>query len=63
MHPSGPFWKGVAMKVLLVVLSRHHGIREIARVIAKVLDARMQTPRQTDKEELQEFDLIGFGSG
>jgi flavodoxin len=64
MHPSGPFWKGVAMKVLLVVLSRHHrNTEKIARVFAEVFDARVKHPRQTDKEELQEFDLIGFGSG
>ena len=52
------------MKVLLVVSSYHHkNTEKIADVFAEVLDARMKTPRQTDLEELRDFDLIGFGSG
>ncbi len=63
IHP-GFFVKGVVMKVLLVVHSFHHGnTAKIAEVFAKVLGARMRTPRQIDGEELQDYDLIGFGSG
>ena len=52
------------MKVLLVVLSHHHrNTEKIADVFARVLDARTKTPRQTDKEELQDYHLMGFGSG
>jgi flavodoxin len=31
--------------------------------MAKVLDAEVKTPQQTYPEELQEYDLVGFGSG
>ena len=31
--------------------------------MAKVLDAQVKTPQQTTPEELQQFDLVGFGSG
>ncbi len=31
--------------------------------MAKVLDAQIKTPQQTNPEELQQFDLVGFGSG
>jgi flavodoxin len=52
------------MKSLLVLFSYHHNNTEkIANVIAKVLDAQIKTPQQTDPEELQEYSLIGFGSG
>jgi len=52
------------MKCLLVLFSHHHNNTEkIARVFAKVLDAQIKTPQQTNPEELQEYDLIGFGSG
>jgi len=52
------------MKVLLVVSSYHHkNTEKIAGVFARVFDARMKPPRQTDKEELRELDLVGFGSG
>ncbi len=52
------------MNVLLVVSSYHHrNTEKIAGVFARVFDARMKTPRQTDKEELRDFDLVGFGSG
>jgi len=52
------------MKSLLVLLSYHHkNTEKIAKVIAGVLDAQIKTPQQTDPQELQEYDLVGFGSG
>jgi len=52
------------MKSLLVLFSYHHNNTEkIAKVFAKVLDAQIRTPQQINSEELQEYDLIGFGSG
>ncbi len=52
------------MNVLLVVSSFHHkNTEKVAGVFARVFDARVKTPRQTDKEELRDFDLTGFGSG
>ena len=52
------------MKSLLVLFSYHHNNTEkIANVFAKVLDAEIKTPLQIKPEELQEYSLIGFGSG
>ena len=52
------------MKSLLVLLSYHHNnTQKIANVFAKILDAQIKTPQQIDPEELQEYGLIGFGSG
>ncbi len=52
------------MKSLLVLFSYHHNNTEkIANVFAKVLDAKIKTPQQIDPEELQEYGLVGFGSG
>jgi len=52
------------MKSLLVLFSYHHNNTEkIANVIAKVLNAQIKTPQQVDTDELQGYDLIGFGSG
>ena len=52
------------MKSLLVLYSYHHNNTEkIANVFAKVLDAQIKTPQQVSPEELQEYSLIGFGSG
>jgi len=52
------------MKSLLVLFSYHHNNTEkIANVFAKVLDAKIKTPQQVDPEELQEYGLVGFGSG
>ena len=36
---------------------------KVANVIAKVFDAKVKTPKQTDPDELQDYDLIGFGAG
>ena len=52
------------MKSLLVLFSYHHkNTEKIAKVFAKVLDAQIKTPQQIILEELQEYNLIGFGSG
>ncbi|TFH14640.1 flavodoxin [Candidatus Bathyarchaeota archaeon] len=52
------------MKSLLVLFSIHHNsTKKIANVFAKVLEAQIKTPPQINPEELQEYDLIGFGSG
>jgi len=52
------------MKSLLVVFSYHHkNTEKIANVFARVLKAQIKTPQQIDPEELQEYNLIGFGSG
>jgi len=54
----------IVMKSLLVLYSYHHNNTEkIANVFAKVLDVQIKTPQQINPEELQEYNLIGFGSG
>lgn len=51
-------------KSLIVLVSYHHNNTEkIAKTIAKVLDAEIKTPDQINPEEIQEYDLVGFGSG
>jgi flavodoxin len=52
------------MRSILVLFSYHHNNTEkVAKVFAEVLDAQIKTPQQTSPEELQKYDLIGFGSG
>ncbi|MBY9019199.1 MAG: flavodoxin family protein [Candidatus Lokiarchaeota archaeon] len=52
------------MKSHLVLFSYHHkNTEKIAKVFAKVLDAQIKTPQQINPEELQDYNLIGFGSG
>ncbi len=52
------------MKTLLVLYSYHHmNTEKVAKVFAKVLDAPIKTPQQINPKELQEYDLMGFGSG
>ena len=52
------------MKSILVLYSYHHkNTEKIANVFAKVLEAQIKTPQQINPEELQEYILIGFGSG
>ena len=52
------------MKSLIVVYSYlHNNTQKVAEVYAKVLDAQIKTPQQICPEELQGYDLVGFGSG
>jgi flavodoxin len=52
------------IKSLLVLFSYHHkNTEKIAQVFAKVLDAQIKTPQQINPDELQDYSLVGFGSG
>jgi len=52
------------MKSLSVLFSYHHkNTEKIAKVFAKALDAQIKTPQQVSPEELQDYSLVGFGSG
>lgn len=51
-------------KSLIVLFSYHHNNTEkVAKVIAKVLDAEIKIPQEIKTDEIQEYDLVGFGSG
>lgn len=52
------------MRSILILFSYHHrNTRRVASVLAEVLDARIREPPQIDLGEVQEYDLVGFGSG
>ena len=52
------------MKSLLVLFSYHHNnTKKIAKVFAEIFNAEIKTPQQTDPDELQDYDLVGFGAG
>ena len=52
------------MKSLIVVHSYHHNnTQKVAQAMAKVLDAQVKSPQQTNPEELNQYDLVGFGAG
>jgi flavodoxin len=56
--------ESLSMKSLLVLYSYHHNNTEkVAKVFAEVLDAEIKIPQEIKPEEVQEYDLIGFGSG
>jgi len=52
------------IKSLLILYSyHHHNTEKIAKMFAEVLNAQIKMPKQINPEELQDYDLIGFGSG
>ena len=52
------------MKSLLVLFSYHHNnTKKVAKVFAEIFDAEIKTPLQTEPDELQDYDLVGFGAG
>lgn len=49
---------------LIIVYSYHHNnTAKIAQKFSEVLHAQVLTPKEVVIEELQNYDLIGFGSG
>ncbi len=54
----------LTIKSLIVLYSYHHNnTQKIADVFARILEAQIKTPQTTKPEALQDYDLVGFGSG
>lgn len=52
------------MKTLIIYNSVHHGNTEkIAKAMADALDAKLSKPDEVDATSLEQYELIGFGSG
>jgi flavodoxin len=52
------------MKALIIYISVHHGNTErVAKVMANILGADLLQVRQADVSMLEQYGLIGFGSG
>jgi flavodoxin len=52
------------VKSLLIVYSYHHmNTEKLANVFAGVLGSQVKSPLQTKPEELESYDLVGFGAG
>lgn len=52
------------MKSLIVVYSYHHNnTQKVAQAMAKVLDAQVKSTQETGSDELEKYDLVGFGAG
>lgn len=52
------------MKALIIYISVHHGNTErVAKIMANTLDAALLEVKQADASMLEQYDLIGFGSG
>jgi flavodoxin len=52
------------MKALIIYISIHHGNTErVAKVMANILDADSLQVKQVNANMLEQYNLIGFGSG
>jgi len=64
MQEGNKYTGAMATKCLIIAYSYHHNnTAKIACVFSEVLHAKVKTPEQVILEELQEYDLIGFGAG
>ncbi|TFG04384.1 MAG: flavodoxin [Promethearchaeota archaeon] len=54
----------IKQKILIILFSYHHkNTEKIAKVFEKIFNAEIKKPQQIYPEEIQGYDLIGFGSG
>lgn len=52
------------MKTLIVYVSIHHGnTKKVAEAMAHILNADLLQVKQADAGVLEQYDLVGFGSG
>ena len=56
--------KTKSSKSLIIVYSYHHkNTEKVANAIAEVLHAEIEHPQEINSEEIQNYDLVGFGAG
>ncbi len=56
--------KTASSKSLVIVYSYHHkNTEKVANAIAAVLNAEVKNPQDIKSEEIQNYDLVGFGAG
>jgi len=55
--------KAIVRSILVLFSYHHNNTQKVAKVFAAILDAQIRTPQEIGPEELQQYDLIGFGSG
>jgi flavodoxin len=54
----------ILLKILIIYSSVHHGNTEkITKVMAETLNCEMLKAESVNVDKLQDYDLIGFGSG
>lgn len=64
MNEEGKCIGNMFKKCLIIVQSFHHNnTLKIADEFSKVLNAKVTTPAHVVMEELEEYDLLGFGAG
>jgi flavodoxin len=52
------------VKSLIVLYSYHHNnTKKVADAMADAIGAAVKSPMETSERELEQYDLIGFGSG
>jgi flavodoxin len=52
------------MKNLIVVYSYHHNnTRKVAEAISSIIGGDVKTPIEVNENELNKYDLVGFGAG
>ncbi|MGV8176957.1 MAG: flavodoxin domain-containing protein [Candidatus Bilamarchaeaceae archaeon] len=52
------------MKTLIICVSTHHGNTEkVAGAMADVLNAKVVKPEDVGPKDLEQYDLVDFGSG
>ncbi|MCK4530075.1 MAG: flavodoxin family protein [Candidatus Marinimicrobia bacterium] len=52
------------LKSLVIVYSyHHHNTEKVAHAMADVLHAEVKHPQDINSEDIQHFDLVGFGAG
>lgn len=56
-------FKGYGKSLIVLYSYHHHNTEKIAKVFAKVLDSDIKWPKDVNPEEIQKYDLVGFGSG
>jgi flavodoxin len=62
-NPGYGEYSGDSKILIILFSSQSNNTIKIANAIAKVLDAEINSPQQVNLNDLQKYDLIGFGSG
>lgn len=62
-NPAAGTYNTNSKRLIILFSAKNSNTAKVANSLAKILGANAKSPQQVDPDELEKYDLVGFGSG
>lgn len=61
-NPAAGTYNTNSKRLIILLSAKNSNTAKVANSLAKILGANVKSPQQVDPDELEKYDLVGFGS-